>query len=92
MAAMGRKNAFRLEKSLRFSVILSVWKGSFAVLFQIQFGSGAARIRIRNDFFQIRIRIRLQICNTADKSWRRKFDLENQRKGNIWDPVTDDLK
>jgi hypothetical protein len=91
MAAMGRKNAFRLERSLTFSVILSVWQGSFVVLVQIQFGYGAARIRIRNDFFQIRIRIRLQIRNTADKSWRRKFDLENQRKGNIWVPVTDDL-
>jgi len=31
------------------------------VLLQIHLGSGAARIRIRNDFFRIRIRIMLKV-------------------------------
>jgi hypothetical protein len=34
-----------------------------AVLLQIHFGSGAARIRIQNDFYCIRIRIMLKVTD-----------------------------
>jgi hypothetical protein len=52
-----QKTAFGIISVTNGFQTVKIYQFFRVVLLQIRFGSGAARIRVRNDFFRIRIRI-----------------------------------